>query len=279
MSTDIATRQNQPPARVFRGTVEGVAKQFLAEKAATPEGRAIIARFGMGFASAAAAARDPGKFYGADKGSIAAAAAMSLDTGLVPGGAMPEVWLIPRGGQIQWMPSHRGLMRLAREAGYLVRAVVVHKADLDNVALVDGEVSITAQDPSLYVSRLDDVGGVAVYATDRKTGERIAAHWVQGAKIKAAKRAGQGGNVWDRWPAEMAAKAAIKDAFARGYIPLESAELGAAIAAEPEYQEPVSEAPAHASQATALPAIGATPDAPATEQTPDSADDGREYVE
>lgn len=256
MSNEMTTRRNLPPARQFRGTVEGVAQQFLAEKAETPEGKATTARFAMGFAAAAAAARDPSKFYNANPTSIAAAAAKSLDTGLVPGGVMPEVWLIPRGGEIQWMPSHRGLIRLARKAGYIVRAVVVHSKDLDSVQLVDGEVTIAAQNPSLYVGNLKDVGGVAVFAKDRTTGERIAAHWVPGDKVRAAKNAGQGGNVWNKWPAEMAAKAAIKDAFARGYIPLESDALQVAIAAEPEYQpEPVFDA-----SATALPDLSAEPE-------------------
>ena len=236
MSTEIARQRPPAPATVYRRTVEGVARQFFAEKAATPEGKATAARFAMGFAAAATAARDPSQFYNANPTSIAAAAAKSLDTGLVPGGVMPEVWLIPRGGEIQWMPSHRGLIRLARKAGYIVRAVVVHAQDLGGVVLVDGEVSIESQDPSLYVDNLKDVGGVAVFAKDRVTGERIAAHWVPGAKIEAAKRAGQGGQVWSKWPAEMAAKAAIKDAFARGYIPLESDALQVAVSAEPEYQ-------------------------------------------
>lgn len=235
MSNQMTTRRPAPPT-VFRRTVEKVAHQFLAEKAATPEGKAVAARFAMGFAAAAAAARNPAQFYNASPLSIAGAAAKSLDTGLVPGGVMPEVWLIPRGSDIQWMPSHRGLIRLARKAGFLVRAVVVHADDLDSVQLVDGEVTIAAQDPSLYVSRLQDVGGVAVFATDRATGERICAHWVPGDKVRAAKNAGQGGSVWSKWPAEMASKAAIKDAFARGYIPLESDALQVAMSAEPEYQ-------------------------------------------
>lgn len=258
MSTEITTRPQLPPARQFRATVETVARQFLAEKASTPEGKATAARFAMGFAAAATAARDPSKFYQANPASIAAAAAKSLDTGLVPGGVMPEVWLIPRGGEIQWMPSHRGLIRLARKAGYIVRAVVVHTRDLDSVEIVDGEVSIAAQDPSLYVGNLSDVGGVAVFAKDRTTGERIAAHWVPGDKVRAAKNAGQGGKVWSQWPAEMAAKAAIKDAFARGYIPLESDALQVAISAEPEYQP--APAPVFDATATALPDLSDEPE-------------------
>ena len=271
MITDIATSQPMPPARAFRHTVQTVAMQYLAERAETPEGRAIATRFAMGFAAAATSARNPGDFYSANPASIAAAAAMSLDTGLVPGGAMPEVWLIPRGGSIQWMPSHRGLMRLARTAGYLVRAVVVHVADLGEVEIKDGEVSIASQDPALYVDQLSDVGGVAVFATDRTTGERIAAYWVPGDKIRAAKNAGQGGQVWSKWPAEMAAKAAIKDAFARGYIPLESDELGAALAADPEYSAMTSRVvPSHATAPTALPALTA-PEDPTPDDSPSPA--------
>lgn len=256
MTAEIAKPANVPPARAFRNTVHGIAMQYLAEQAKTPEGRALATRFAMGFAAAATGARNPDDFYNAAPASIAAAAALSLDTGLCPGGAMPEVWLIPRRGAIQWLPSHRGLMRLARKAGFLVRAVVVHVDDLGEVEIKDGEVSIAGQRPDLYVSNLRDVGGVAVFAHDRETGDRITAHWVPGDKVRASKAAGQGGQVWSKWPAEMSAKTAIKDAFARGYIPLESDELGAALAAEPEYAtRPTQDKAPLWRAATALPSL------------------------
>jgi recombinational DNA repair protein RecT len=141
----------QHPAVRFRATIESVAASQLADAAETPEGRQTLARFGAAFAAAARQARDPSAFYNADPASIASAAVLSLQTGLTPGGPMPEVFLVPRGRELQWSVTHRGLMRLARKAGWTVRAVVVHVRDLPSVELVDGQVRITAQDPANYV--------------------------------------------------------------------------------------------------------------------------------
>jgi recombinational DNA repair protein RecT len=224
----------QHPAVRFRATIESVAASQLADAAETPEGRQTLARFGAAFAAAARQARDPSAFYNADPASIASAAVLSLQTGLTPGGPMPEVFLVPRGRELQWSVTHRGLMRLARKAGWTVRAVVVHVRDLPSVELVDGQVRITAQDPANYVQRLGDIGGVAIFASSASIDVEPVSVWTPGDKIRIVAK--KGGPVWKTWPAEMAAKTAIKDAFSRGAIPIESEAIGAAIATEPEYE-------------------------------------------
>jgi len=268
MSNDLQTRQ-QHPAVVFRRRIESVAASQLAEAAETPEGRRLLAAFGSAFASAARQARDPSAFYNADPASVAAAAAMSLQTGLKPGGAMPEVWLIPRGREIQWSISHRGLMRLARQAGWAVRAVVVHIQDIENVEIVDGNVTIGGQDPTLYVERLDDIGGVAVFATG-PDGATVST-WTPAGKLR--KVAKMGGPSWKSWPAEMAAKSAIKDAFSRGYIPVESEEIGAALSAD------VASSAPQQTRADVLDIPGLEPEPAQIEQQTPEQPDGGEWSE
>lgn len=216
----------------FRGTVQTVAAQYLAERAKTAEGQQQIQRFGMAFATAARTAKRPADFYRCAPGSIAAAAAMSLDTGLMPGGAMPDVWLIPRGSELQWMPSHRGLIRTAQEAGYQVRAVPVHRDD--HIKVEGGEVVELEQDPDAWPDGLDDLRGVAVYVTRLSDGATFCRAWVPAKALTARKNAKGAGPVWKQWPVEMAMKSAIRFVFARGYVPVESVQMRTVMAADTE---------------------------------------------
>lgn len=230
-TTDIARREAAPPPPpvLYRQRVESIAFQALDARMATEEGRAIASRFALAFATAARVAKDPDAYYRCDPGSLAAAVSMSIDTGLLPGGALPEVYLVPRGGEIQWTPTHRGLIKLAREAGYIIRAVPVGKNDV--VTLEDGEVVRLEQDPDACPEGLDDLRGVVVYART-PAGERVASVWVSGGAIRKRSKAQGAGPVWKQWPVEMAIKSAIRYAFARGYIPMQSVQLDTAIAAD-----------------------------------------------
>jgi len=234
MSTEIATRQpaQLAPPQLYRRNVESIAMQALHSRMEEPAARDIAGRFALSFATAARTAKDPGAYYSCDPSSLAAAVSMSIDTGLVPGGALPEVYLVPRGGELQWMPTHRGLIKLAREAGVNVRAVAVGAKD--TIEIEDGEVSRLVQDPDSQPESLEDLRGVVVYARSIATGERIAAIWVNGAALRKRSKAKGAGPVWREWPIEMAIKSAIRYAFARGYVPLESVKLDSALAADAE---------------------------------------------
>ena len=230
MTTEIETRRHQPPAVAFRRTVETVAQQHYADRASTPEGQKIVSRFALSFAAAARASRSPDQFYGCDPASIAAAVALSLDTGLLPGGAMPAVWLIPKGGALQWMPSHRGLIMLGQQAGYQLRTVAVGMDD--ELAIEDGEVKRLVQDPDSCPDSLDTLRGIVVYATRLNDGSRFGSWWLNGAAIRKRANTQGAGPVWRSWPIEMAMKTAIKWVFARGFVPVESVELDAALSAD-----------------------------------------------
>ena len=230
MTTELETRRNQPPAVAFRKTVESVAQQHYAERASTPEGQKIVSRFALSFAAAARASRTPDQFYNCDPASVAAAVALSLDTGLLPGGAMPAVWLIPKGGALQWMPSHRGLIMLGQQAGYQLRTVAVGMDD--ELVIEDGEVKRLIQNPDSCPDSLDTLRGIVVYASRLSDGSRFGSWWLNGAAIRKRATTQGAGPVWRSWPIEMAMKTAIKWVFARGFVPVESVELDAALSAD-----------------------------------------------
>lgn len=228
-------REMAPPVR-FRHSVQNIAAQHYGHTAQTEAGRRIVSRFAMAFATAARGARNPAEFYNADPASVAAAAALSLDTGLLPGGAMPAVWLVPRRGQLQWLPSHRGLVQLCQEAGYQIRAVPVGPDD--EVEIVDGELSTLRTSPDYYPAKLSDLRGVAVYVTRITDGARFASWWLPRAAIEKRAKVQGAGPVWRSWPVEMAMKTAIKWGFARGMVPVASIALDAALTADREGEQP-----------------------------------------
>jgi recombinational DNA repair protein RecT len=240
--TAIARRDMAPPVR-FRHDVASVATSHYGEQAETAEGKRIVSRFAMAFATAARASKNPDAFYGAHPASLAAAAALSLDTGLLPGGSNPEVWLIPRGGELQWMPSHRGMIKLAQEAGYQVSAVPVGPSD--DIEILDGQIVKLSTDPDFWPTGLADLRGVAVFVSDLATGARFTSWWLPRAAIEQRARTKGAGPVWRSWPVEMAIKTAIKYGFARGLVPVQSVALDAALSADTAaetYQTPAPQA-------------------------------------
>jgi len=271
--TQIQRSEPRPPAVQYRTTVERVALDYLGQRLGTEEGRQQAARFALAFAGAARSAKDPESYYRCAPASIAAAVALSMETGLMPGGAMPAVWLIPRAGELQWMPSHRGLIQLAQSAGYQVRAVPVgHK---DSIRIEGGEVVDLVQDPDAWPAGLAELRGVAVYVTRLADGSRFAAAWVPHAAIVQRSRVKGAGPVWRDWPVEMAIKSAIRFVFARGYVPCESIALDVALRADAYEEPPAPSAPARIPTAEP-PDDLRTDDAPATDTDTTGREPGEE---
>ena len=236
MSNELARRDMPAPVR-FRHDVARVASTHYGEMSQSPEGQKIISRFGMAFASAARASKRPEDFYKANPASVAAAAALSLETGLLPGGALPSVWLIPRRGELQWMPTHRGLIELAQRAGYQIKAVPVCHAD--RIEITNGEIVNLETDPDSWADSLKDLRGVAVFVTSLQDGAPFASWWLPRKAIEKRARAQGAGPVWKSWAVEMALKTAIKYGFARGMVPVQSIELDAALTADNESEAPI----------------------------------------
>lgn len=214
----------------LRQRVTHMASHMLVDLVGEDRATEATARVAMAFAAACRAARNPQDIERCSPESIGAAVAMSALTGLMPGGAMPSVWLVPRGGQLQWMISHRGLLTLCRRAGYQLVAVPVGKED--HIRIEFGEVVEHEAKPGAEPSTLGDLAGVIVSCRRIADGAILGRYWMPGADVRKRQKKSAGGSVWRDWPMEMAAKTAIKWACARGLVPIDSIELDRALQAD-----------------------------------------------
>jgi len=214
----------------LRKRVQGMAGSMLLDMVGEERATEAAARVGMAFAAAHRAARNPRDIERCSPESIASAVALSALTGLMPGGAMPSVWLVPRSGDLQWMISHRGLTTLCRRAGYQLSTCVVGTAD--HVVIQFGEVTEHRAAVDNPATGLDDLSGVIVSCKRLSDGAILGRYWLSGADVRKRASARGAGPVWRSWPLEMAQKTAIKWACARGLVPIESIELDQAIAAD-----------------------------------------------
>lgn len=199
-------------------------------------------RVALAFDAARSAAKDPGKFDHCDDESKALCVADALITGLMPGGPNAEAWLIPRGSKLTFMPSHRGLCKLAIQAGYVVSAVPVHQNDIIDIEV--GEVVRHVTDPRRYPTSLDHLLGVIVRVKHADSGSVLGDYWCPHDVIETRRTAKDfrgrkmTGLTWDKWPVEMAMKTAIRWAMARGLVPARSEGLMAALSAESRAPQP-----------------------------------------
>lgn len=218
MTTAVSTRP-PAPASIYRQRVERMAAQMLMELLGSEAGQRASARVALAFAAAARTAKRPEALYQCDPASVASCVAYTAMSGLQPGGVNAECWLIPRGRELTWMISHRGLIKLARQGGYTIRAIPVHRDD--PVFRIDmGDVEEHESNPDVWPSSLDELRGVYVTIVERGSGETIGRPWMPIAAIQERVKKSQTGPVWKTWPVEMAMKTAIKWACARGYVPL-----------------------------------------------------------
>ena len=155
---------------------------------------------------------------------MAQAVALSAMTGLMPGGPLPDVYLLPRGRNLQWQVSHRGFAKLAARNGVRLRTKAVFKDDVFNV--IEGTEHSLEHVPDLTAKQSWDAL-VAVY---------VVAHYPDGGKdfivIRKAdiekRRANSDAyqrnktkSPWGQWPIEMALKTGLRYAFARGIVPMD----------------------------------------------------------
>ena len=214
----------------LRGRVQRMASAMLLDLVGEERATEAAARVGMAFAAAHRAARNPRDIERCSPESIASAVALSALTGLMPGGALPSVWLVPRSGELQWMISHRGLMSLCRRAGYQLSAVPVGQDD--HIVIEYGEVTEHRAAVGEEPTGLDDLAGVIVSCRRLSDGAILGRYWLPASAIRKRASARGAGPVWRSWPLEMASKTAIKWACARGFVPVESIELDHALSAD-----------------------------------------------
>jgi recombinational DNA repair protein RecT len=228
-------------AQAFAVAVEKTAKHYLSlyhpEAAAESAGRIVLA-----IRQAASVDSD---IYACDTESVARAVAMCVVTGLMPGGALPSVYLLPRKIKdratgnysltLTWQISVRGLMELGHESGYRVRSVPVFtgdqfeleqglRPDIRHVPNEDAEQSWAT------------LRGVYVVAHEIGSTEPHGFEWVSKAileRLRASSDAATSSwGPWVKWPIEMARARAIGYALRRGLVPMRKAALREAAAAD-----------------------------------------------
>jgi len=269
MTTAITNRKPTSVARGFRTNVEGLARNMLAEILGSKEGRQAAAQVGLAFGAAVRSAKDPSALYKCSPESVGSAVAMSALTQLMPGGPAPAVWLVPKGGELQWWLSHRGIATLCLRAGYQVLPVPVHINDHFVVSF--GEVE--EHEPNDWPESLGELAGVYVTVRKLSDGLVLCRPWVpQGAIMRRRKGAGP---VWNAWPIEMAQKTAIRWCLSRGLLPIQGMEINLALGAEPdqtadrvkvEVETSVSDAPASALGSPPPRTIETAPEPPSAPQ-------------
>lgn len=241
--------------RDFIDKIREGAERHLVAMAGTERGKALAAGVVMAFDTANR--RDP-KVGQCAPDSVSVALATTISTDLKPGGPMPDCYLIPRQmsykdaqgnwqkrWELQWMISWRGMVTLARRAGYGLKVVSVHQGD--SLAHPDGVLDLLdPRTPRLIMGdgdrSYDTLQGVIVVAYRIDDQRTLGWEWVPMSTIESrravsdAYRRGAGSSndrdrasPWFQWPVEMAMKTAVRYAISRALVPVE-ADLGAAIA-------------------------------------------------
>ncbi len=209
------------PALRFRSIVEDKASEFLSTTLGTSSGQEAAGKVALAFRSAAQA---NDKLYSCDPASVAQAIAMSAMTGLMPGGPLPDVYLLPRGNQLQWFVSHRGYLKLMSRTGTRIRARFVLEGERFEVAeglnpdiihVPDLELEPTWDNlKAVYVVAHYPDGNsdfVVVRKKDIEKRRNNSDAWKRNSKKSP----------WGQWPVEMALKTGIRYAISRGLVYLD----------------------------------------------------------
>ena len=209
------------PALRFRSIVEDKASEFLSTTLGTSSGQEAAGKVALAFRSAAQA---NDKLYSCDPASVAQAIAMSAMTGLMPGGPLPDVYLLPRGNQLQWFVSHRGYLKLMSRTGTRIRARFVLEGerfevaeglnpDIINVPDIELEPTWDNLKAVYVVAHYPDGNSdfVVVRKKDIEKRRNNSDAWKRNSKKSP----------WGQWPVEMALKTGIRYAISRGLVYLD----------------------------------------------------------
>lgn len=239
---EIATAQAEiaksNPAQRYRETVEKLTFDIVRGLVGDDRAKEAAGRFALAFRSVAMASP---QIYDARPQSVALAVAMCALTGLMPGGPLPQCYVIPRKEKnpetnrwdipgVQWMISWRGLKTLVERTGARLRAVPVWKGeefdiveglkpDLRHVRDIDAEGGWEELRACYVVVSFPD-GSHAWDAIGRK---RIEARRAASDSYKRDPDS----SPWTKWPIEMALKTAVRYCISRGIAPIDETGLDA----------------------------------------------------
>lgn len=234
---EIATRETSPAAK-YKDLVQKITVDLLRGLVGDDRIEEAKARFTLAFRSAALAAP---QLYAASPQSVAQALAMCALTGLMPGGPLPDCYLIPRKEKnpatnqwdvpgLQWMISWRGMQKLVQRTGARIRAVPVFHGeefaateglspDLRHVRDIDADWSFESLRAVYVVVDLPD--GTKVWDLLGKSAIEKRRAASDSYKRDANK------SPWTTWPIEMALKTGLRYAVSRGIAPIDETGLAA----------------------------------------------------
>lgn len=236
MSNEVTVNARQ----AYATDVSRLATNALTDILGSEEGQRAAARVALAFRSAAAA--NPTLFE-CSRESVANCVAMSAMTGLMPGGPSPAVYLVPKrvsgSMTLNWWPTHRGLLRLARTAGYDVRARAVMTTD--EFEYEEGETVTIKFKPNLDAPFSEaNMRGVLVQVYRISDGRRVGVEYVNKAALdkRRAKSSQSTSGPWGEWSETMYYKTALKFIFARGMVHIADSTFEAALQADAETEAP-----------------------------------------
>lgn len=219
MSDALTTRSPAPltPQQEFGRTVAALANKGLVDMFGSENGKAAAARVAIAFRAAASSAKNPTDLYRCSAESVASCMALSAMTQIMPGGAYPGCYLIPKGGQLGWWISARGIKTLARRNGQNVTTYPYFT--FDRAEVDEFEMTMTLQKGDGDRDDYSKLVGIVVLVRD-SSGNKVAMRDITRAQIekRRAKSLQPNAGPWKEWPMEMAEKTAIKFAAARGEI-------------------------------------------------------------
>lgn len=252
--TAVTERQNTEltPAKAFRVSVSRIATDLLKDWVGDARAQEAVGRVASALAASAASAKNPTDFYQCTPQSVGAVIAISALTGIMPStGANALAYAIPRrprkgeAPQLQYQLSHRGLAALAKRSGQALVAIPISVRD--KIKVDDGgDAVIESRDIDNPPLTLDDLRGIIVVVRERSNGAIVCRGWVPKSVILARRDSSdaykfaskndwaQTSDPWHKWPIEMAIKAAMHYATARGWCVIDDTEAVRALAMDVE---------------------------------------------
>lgn len=224
MSDAIATRQQQTPAQRYGALIETIANKELTRLFTGKDGAAAAAGVALAFRSAVAQSEQPDALLNCSPTSIAMCVANSARYRILPGGSNPGVYLVPKGGQLGWWLTHRGMCALVERTGKHLDVKPVFA--FDKFEIEYGLNPRLVHVPGKGAKGWDTLAGVYVIVRDMATNRPIDMVYMERDEIQERRRAAGTQKVWNNWPIPQAMKTAIKYAIARGMVVLDEESRG-----------------------------------------------------
>lgn len=238
MEANVPAKRPPTPMQRYGGMVEAVAAKELTRIFTGKDGAKAAAQVALAFRSAVAQAENPDALLNCSEASIAMCVANSARYRLLPGGANPPVYLVPKGGHLQWWANHRAYCELAKRSGYYVECKP--HFTFDTFSIRYGLNPDLVHEPGQGEQTWEALVGVyvIVYSLSPGGGRGEFLDMIDMPKSEVQKRRNnaQTQKVWNAWPIPQSMKTAIKAAVARGMI-IFNEEAREAAAADAEWEE------------------------------------------